>query len=277
MIIIGEKINGSIPSAGRAIAAHDVDAIKRLARIQSEALAYMVDEDEDSAYLDCCASVNVSEVETLKWMIEAIQEVSDVKICVDSPDPRVCVEALPFCKKPGLLNSVSLEGDKIDVVFPVIADTEWNVVALLSGDDGIPQNVEKRMENFNKLMEATAKYGIKDSRVFVDPLVEGLATNQESFLTFAEVCRQIKKDHPSIHITSGLSNISYGLPVRKMLNMGFMCLSMQAGMDSAIVDPTNRDMMGIIYATQALIGEDDFCMEYIGASRENLFGPLPKK
>lgn len=274
MIIIGEKINGSIPSAGKAIAAHDVDAIKALAKLQSDALEYMVDNDEDSAYLDCCASVNEGELETMKWMIEAIQEVSDIKICVDSPDPQVCVDALKFCKVPGLLNSVSLEGDKIDTVFPAIADTEWNVVALLSGDDGIPSNVEDRMANFNKLMEATAKYGIKDSRVFVDPLVEGLATNQESLLTFAEVCRQIKKDHPSIHITSGLSNISYGLPVRKMLNMGFMCLAMQAGMDSAIVDPTNRDMMGIIYATQALLGDDDFCMEYIGATRENLFGPV---
>ena len=172
------------------------------------------------------------------------------------------------------VNSVSLEGDKIDVIFPAIADTKWNVVALLSGEQGIPSSVEERMVNFDKLMEQAAKYGIAANRIFVDPLVEGLATNQESLLTFAAVCREIKAKFPQIHITSGLSNISFGLPVRKMLNMAFMTLAMQAGMDSAIVDPTNRDMMGIIYATDALLGNDDFCVEYISAYRDNLFGPV---
>ena len=265
MIIIGEKINGSIPSAGKAIAERNEEWIRHLARIQ---------EDANADYLDCCASVNVNELETMKWMLDIMQDETSTKICVDSPDPKVCVDALPFCKKPGLVNSVSLEGDKIDVIFPAIADTKWNVVALLSGEQGIPSSVEERMVNFDKLMEQAAKYGIAANRIFVDPLVEGLATNQESLLTFAAVCREIKAKFPQIHITSGLSNISFGLPVRKMLNMAFMTLAMQAGMDSAIVDPTNRDMMGIIYATDALLGHDDFCVEYISAYRDNLFGPV---
>ena len=265
MIIIGEKINGSIPSAGKAIAERNEEWIRHLARIQ---------EDANADYLDCCASVNVNELETMKWMLDIMQDETSTKICVDSPDPKVCVDALPFCKKPGLVNSVSLEGDKIDVIFPAIADTKWNVVALLSVEQGIPSSVEERMVNFDKLMEQAAKYGIAANRIFVDPLVEGLATNQESLLTFAAVCREIKAKFPQIHITSGLSNISFGLPVRKMLNMAFMTLAMQAGMDSAIVDPTNRDMMGIIYATDALLGNDDFCVEYISAYRDNLFGPV---
>ena len=265
MIIIGEKINGSIPSAGKAIAERNEEWIRHLARIQ---------EDANADYLDCCASVNVNELETMKWMLDIMQDETSTKICVDSPDPKVCVDALPFCKKPGLVNSVSLEGDKIDVIFPAIADTKWNVVALLSGEQGIPSSVEESMVNFDKLMEQAAKYGIAANRIFVDPLVEGLATNQESLLTFAAVCREIKAKFPQIHITSGLSNISFGLPVRKMLNMAFMTLAMQAGMDSAIVDPTNRDMMGIIYATDALLGNDDFCVEYISAYRDNLFGPV---
>ena len=178
MIIIGEKINGSIPSAGKAIAERNEEWIRHLARIQ---------EDANADYLDCCASVNVNELETMKWMLDIMQDETSTKICVDSPDPKVCVDALPFCKKPGLVNSVSLEGDKIDVIFPAIADTKWNVVALLSGEQGIPSSVEERMVNFDKLMEQAAKYGIAANRIFVDPLVEGLATNQESLLTFAAV------------------------------------------------------------------------------------------
>lgn len=267
MIIIGEKINGSIPSAGKAIAERNEAWIRNLARIQ---------EDAQADFLDCCASVNVNELETMKWLIDIIQDETDAKICVDSPDPRVCAKGIEFCKKVGIVNSVSLEGDKIDVIFPVIANTKWGCVALLSGDKGIPSTAAARLENFKRLMDRATAFGIAPNRLYIDPLVEGLATNQQSLLTFNETCRGIKALFPDVHITSGLSNISYGLPVRKSLNMAFMTLAMQAGMDSAIVDPTNRDMMGAIYATQALLGDDDYCMEYISAYRENLFGPLPK-
>ncbi len=267
MIIIGEKINGSIPSTGKAIAAKDAEAIRKLARNQEAA---------NADFLDCCASVNVDELETVKWLIDIIQDETDMKICVDSPDPQVCVDGMAFCKKPGIVNSVSLEGNKTDIVFPSIAGTKWGVVALLCSDEGIPKDAAKRIENFKKLMDRAAKFDIAPNRLYIDPLVEGLATNNSSLLTFAEACRGILAIEPNVQITSGLSNISYGLPLRKSINMSFMTLAMQAGMDSAIVDPTNRDMMGIIYATAALLGQDDFCMEYIGAYRDNLFGPPPK-
>ncbi|MGE4353707.1 MAG: methyltetrahydrofolate cobalamin methyltransferase [Oscillospiraceae bacterium] len=265
MIIIGEKINGSIPSAGKAIAARDEAWIRNLAKIQSAA---------NADYIDCCASVNVEELETMKWLIDLIQEECDTPICIDSPDPQVCVDAIKYCKKAGIINSVSLEGKKIDTIFPVIADTKWGCVALLCDDHGIPKTAEHRIEIFREILKRAKESGIAPDRLFIDPLVETLGTNTESLLTFVKVCKAIKEIEPDIHITSGLSNISFGLPVRKMINMSFMVLAMNAGMDSAIVDPTNRDMMGIIFATNALLGEDFYCMEYIGAHRECLFGPV---
>ena len=83
----------------------------------------------------------------------------------------------------------------------------------------------------------------------------------------------IRKEYPTIHITAAVSNISFNLPVRKLINLGFTVLAMNAGLDSAILDPTNRDMLGLIYATEALLGEDEYCIEYIGAYREGLIGP----
>ena len=145
MIIIGEKLNGSIPSVAKAIAEKDADLIRERARMQAEAGA---------TFLDVCASVEEAvEVETLKWMIDLVQEVTDTPICVDSPSARSCVAAIPFCKRPGLINSVSLEGDKIDTIFPVIADTDWECVALLCDNDGIPDSVERRMKIFFGIME----------------------------------------------------------------------------------------------------------------------------
>ena len=108
MIIIGEKINGSIPSVAKAIAERDAAFIKARAIAQEEAGA---------TFIDCCASVPEEvEVETLKWMIDCIQEVTDLPIAVDSPSADVLVEAYKFCNKPGLINSVSGEGDKIDKI-----------------------------------------------------------------------------------------------------------------------------------------------------------------
>ena len=85
-----------------------------------------------------------------------------------------------------------------------------------------------------------------------------------------------RKQYPSIHITAAVSFISFNLPVRKLINLGFTVLAMNAGLDSAILDPTNRDMLGLIYATEALLGQDDYCMEYIGAYREGIIGPVKK-
>ena len=255
MIIIGEKLNGSIPSVAKAIAEKDADLIRERARMQAEAGA---------TFLDVCASVEEAvEVETLKCMIDLVQEVTDTPICVDSPSARSCVAAIPFCKRPGLINSVSLEGDKIDTIFPVIADTDWECVALLCDNDGIPDSVERRMKIFFGIMEKAKQYGIAPSRLHIDPLVVTLGTDQTALTVFADCCRRIKYEYPEIHITSGLSNISFGLPVRKNINQAFMVLAMNAGMDSAIVDPTNKNMIGMIYATNALLERDEYCLQYI--------------
>lgn len=255
MIIIGEKLNGSIPSVAKAIAERDADLIRERARMQAEAGA---------TFLDVCASVEEAvEVEALKWMIDLVQEVTDTPICVDSPSARSCVAAIPFCKRPGLINSVSLEGDKIDTIFPVIADTDWECVALLCDNDGIPDSVERRMKIFFGIMEKAKQYGIAPSRLHIDPLVVTLGTDQTALTVFADCCRRIKYEYPEIHITSGLSNISFGLPVRKNINQAFMVLAMNAGMDSAIVDPTNKNMIGMIYATNALLERDEYCLQYI--------------
>lgn len=282
MIIIGEKINGAIPVVAKAIAERDAEFIRERAKAQ---IAAAQDEDyfEEPVplYIDVCTSTDPAvEVETLKWMIEEVEsvipdELENVAIAVDSPSAAVCAEAFKFCKRTGIVNSVSMEKDeqgrvKTDIVFPAIADTDWGCIALLC-ESGIPQSVEDRMAVFEKIMAKAKEYGIAPNRLYIDPLVEAAATNQAAFTLFSECCRRIKAQYPDIHITSGLSNISFGFPgFRKPLNMAFMALAMQAGMDSAIVDPTNKDMVGLMYATELLTEQDEDCMNYIAAHRQGL-------
>ena len=271
MIIIGEKINGSIPSIAAAIANRDAELIKQRALAQAEAGA---------TFIDCCASVDESvEVETLKWMIECIESVTDTPIAVDSPSTAVLKEAYKFCSRPGLFNSVSGEGTKIEDIFPLMAMPEnkkWECVALLSDDKGIPKSADDRLRVFDHIMAKAKEYGIAPNRLHIDPLVEMLCTSEDGIAMVEEVMHSIREQYPTIHITGAVSNISFNLPARKLVNTGFTVLAMKAGLDSAIFDPLNRDLLGVIYATEALLGLDDYCMEYIEAYRDGLIGPVQK-
>jgi 5-methyltetrahydrofolate--homocysteine methyltransferase len=266
MIIIGEKINGSIPSVAKAIEERNEEHIRNLAIAQTNAGA---------TFIDVCASVDESiEVETMKWLIDLVQGVTELPLAVDSPSSNIIKECLPFVNKPGLVNSVSGEGDKIDVIFPVIADSTWQCAALLCDDTGIPKTAEKRLEVFSNIMAKAKENNNDASRIHIDPLVEMLCTSEDGINMIIEVMKEIKKQYPTIHITGAVSNISFNLPVRKLVNQGFVVLSMNSGLDSAILDPLNRDMMGLIYATEALLGNDEFCMDYIRAYRQGVFGPV---
>jgi 5-methyltetrahydrofolate--homocysteine methyltransferase len=264
MIIIGEKLNGSIPSMAKAIAEKNEDYIKDLAKKQSEAGAH---------FLDVCASVpGEQEIEVLKWLIDLVQGATDTPICVDSPSAEVCAQALKFCKKPGLINSVSGEGKKIERIFPLIAGTEWECIALLSDDKGIPRTVERRLEVFEAIMKKAAEYKIPPKRLHIDPLIEMLCASEDGIVKVTDTIKKVKELYPDIHVTGGASNISFNLPARKYINRAFIILAMNAGMDSAIIDPLNKDMMGLLYAAEALLGKDEYCIEFINAFRSGLFG-----
>jgi len=264
MIIIGEKINGSIPKTAAAISEKNDNYIRSLVKKQVAC---------GSDYLDVCASVTPEkELETLKWLLDIVQGETDIPICLDSPNAGIFKEAIKYCKKPGIINSVSLEGDKADLIFPLIAETEWCVITLLCDNSGIPQDAAQRISIFREILKKAEKYNIAASRIFVDPVVEMLCTSEDGIAKVIDTIKAVREICPQAHITSGASNISFNLPMRKFINRGFIILCMGAGMDSAIIDPTNKDMLGLIYAAEALLGKDEMCMDYIGAFREGLFG-----
>lgn len=271
MIIIGEKINGAIPPVKKAIEEKNAEFIRERAIKQAEAGA---------DYIDICASTAPEiEVETLKWLIDIVQEAVDTPICIDSPNPFFLKEVLPFIKKPGLINSVNLElvdgtdQDKCDIIFPLMEGTDWQVVALTcDSEHGTPQDVPTRVEITKGMVEKAAKYGITPDKIHIDPLVMALSTDNNSLLNFIDSITQIKALYPTIKITSGLSNISFGMPLRKLINQNFMTLSIYAGMDSAIMDPLNKDIMNSIYATEALLAKDRHCRKYSAAYRKGKIG-----
>ena len=265
MIVIGEKINGTIPSVKKAIEAKDEEFIRNLAIKQVDAGA---------DYIDVCASTAPEfEVETLKWLIDIVQDAVDKPICIDSPNARIIEAVFKYAKKPGIINSVSEEGDKCEVIYPLIRGTQWQVIGLTCDNNGIPCDVKTRVDITKILVEKAQKYDITPDRIHIDPLVMALSTDNTSLMSFVETTRTIKELYPTIKVTSGLSNISFSMPLRKVVNQGFLTIAAFVGMDSAIMDPSNRDMLATLLATDALLGRDKYCRKYSTAYRKNKIGP----
>lgn len=268
MIIIGEKINGAIPTVKEAIEKRDEAFIADRAIKQTEAGAH---------YIDICASTAPEhEIETMKWLMEVVQGATDTPLCIDSPNPRVIEMLFKYANKPGLLNSVSEEGDKCEVLLPLMEGNSWEVVGLTCDNNGIPNNLETKVAITKCMVEKADKYGITPDRIHIDPCVMALSTENRTMLNFVAEIRAIKELYPTIHVTGAISNISFGLPIRPLLNKTAMAFAIEAGMDSAVMDPMNRDMMGTIFATYALLGQDKHCRKYSKAFRSGQIGLASK-
>lgn len=258
MYLIGEKLNGFVPKTRAAIEARDAEAIRAIAVEQEKAGA-------DA--LDVCTAVSGDEMPVFEFLISNVQQVSDLPISVDSPDPEVCVKASALCSRPGIINSVSPEGKKLDIVFSALAGSEWSFVAMLTdARGGVPETVAERLEALEVILKKAAEYGVDESRLFIDPMVMTLGARSDAFTLFSECVRAIRAAHPRIHIVSGTSNISDGLPKRKLLNTAFLALAEQDGMDAGICAPQNYGLEPDPVAVNALKTGD--VAGYIAAFRD---------
>jgi cobalamin-dependent methionine synthase I len=263
MKIIGEKINGTRKRVARAIAERDAEFIKNLAIKQVEA---------GSHWLDVNAGTHPDqEPDDMVWLIENIQSVVDTPLCLDSANPKALQIAIQAVDKTPMINSISGEPERLQNVLPMVAEHGCEVIALAMDDKKIPETFEKRMEVVTTVIEATRAAGVPDGKVYVDPLAMTIATMNQSAVIACDTIRAVHEKYPDVHFTMGLSNISFGLPARKQINRAFLILAMQAGLDSAILDPRDKELMAAILTTELLLGRDRHCMNYVRASRKGLF------
>lgn len=266
MIIIGEKINGAIPAVKEAIAARNAELIKDRAVAQTKA---------GSHFIDCAPSTAPElEYDAMCWLIDCIQEVSETPLCIDSPDAKLLARILEEgrVKKPGMVNSVNEEGTKCETIFPLIAGTDWNVVGLTCDKDGIPSDPEKKIDIAKSIIDKAVKYGVALPNLHIDPCVMALATMPTSMKDFERCIVGIHEYAPEVKITGAISNISFEMPARKYVNNACVAFAIEAGLDSGILDPCNMDMMGTIYAAEALLMKDKGGRKYNRAYRQGLFG-----
>ena len=195
----------------------------------------------------------------------------DTPLSLDSANPKALKIAIQAVNKTPLINSISGEPDRLEGILPIVAEHSCQVIALAMDARQIPETGGERLEVVRTVVKETRSQGVPDENLYVDPLAMTIATNAQSAATAIETVQLVKQEFPEVHFTIGLSNISFGLPNRGYVNRYFLTLLMQAGLDSAILDPLDREMQKAILATELLLGHDEYCMNYIRASRKGLF------
>lgn len=266
MIVIGEKINGTRKQVAKAIQERDATFIRDLALRQFESGA---------SYLDINAGTLAKrEPDDMAWLVENAQEAApDAILCLDSGNPAALKAGIEKAAKTPMLNSLSGEKFRIEGVLPLACEFQTELIVLALGEKGIPKTSEGRLEIVRRLVEMTRKGGLPDEKLFIDPLVMAIATGIENGNVTLDTCGKILSEFPKVHLTCGLSNISFGMPLRSILNQAFTVLLIRAGMDSAIVNPDERDLRGIMMAAETVLGKDRHCLNFNRAFRAGTIGP----
>lgn len=268
MLIIGEKINGTLKKTGAAIAARDAGFIQDLAQRQAQAGAN---------YIDINAGTPADhEPDDLVWLIEAVQAVVDVPLCLDSSNPLALKSGMESARQSPLVNSISGEARRLEGILPLVAGRHSSVIALLLDDAGIPPDVDKRVSIAQRILSETRRAGVPDENVYIDPLAIALSTKTEGCLIALETMRTLRAQLPAVRFCVGLSNVSYGLPLRAIINQAFLAQALAAGLDAAILDPLDPGLYDMLLATELVLGRDRFCRNYTRAFRAGKIKPEGK-
>lgn len=265
MQIIGEKINGTRSQVKKAVAGRDDAYVQGLGQRQVEAGAHWLDVNAGTA--------PDREPDDLVWLVQTVQRVVDVPLCLDSANPLALAAAMKSVNKTPLVNSLSAERIRLQGILPLVRDSGSSVIALAMDDNGVPAGVEGRLDVIKRLVDELRQAGLADERIYVDPLVMTIATNPASARVALDTMRALRAQFPKVHLVSGLSNISFGLPARTLINQAFLTLALEAGLDTAILDPLDHELYRARLAAEVVLGHDPHCLGFTRAFRAGRLGP----
>ncbi|MCB1615098.1 MAG: dihydropteroate synthase [Pseudomonadales bacterium] len=265
VVIIGESLNATIPAICEAVKNHDKAWIQKVAMEQVEA---------DADYLDLNAQVTgCDEMIDLPWMVETVREVTDVPLVLDSSNPPAIIHTLESFDWEGqvpIISSITNEGNSPDKLLPVAAKYNTGIVALLMDDDGINHTAEGRFKICQELVKKSRDAGVADHNLWIDPLILPIGTDDNVGTISFELLQMMKSEFPEIRTYCGLSNVSFGMPHRALLNRTYVAMLAANGMEGFMINPRGKEMRAMMYAIRALMGEDQQCGKYIQAHRDGV-------
>ncbi len=252
--IVGERINPTgKPRLKEALRSGDVSYLLSVALSEEEHGAHILDVNVGLADIDECAMMHRA--------IREIQAVCDLPLEIDTGKPEVMEAAMRiYCGKP-ILNSVNGSRESMERVFPLVKKYGAAVVALTMDEDGIPESADGRVAIADRIASEAEKYGIDKKELIFDPLTLTVASGKDNANITLDAVKKLKAK--GYRCTLGVSNVSFGLPERDMINSAFYTAALFAGLDLAIINPESEAMMNAYKAYCALSSQDDGCLDYV--------------
>jgi 5-methyltetrahydrofolate--homocysteine methyltransferase len=263
MIIIGEKINASIPEIKKVIETRDSRALGMLAQKQALAGATYIDINVGTG-----SGTAEDEIEAMQWAVRTLAEAVEKPLCIDSADPTVLEAGLEAGNgRASMINSTKAEDGVLASVVSLAHRYDAALVALAMDENGIPETAEGRLAACGRIAESCGAHDVPLEKVYFDPLVIPVSTDARQGVITLETLAAVKAAFPASKTTLGLSNVSFGLPVRSILNAAFLHMALYAGLDAAIMDPLNETLMAAVRSGEALVGKDRHFRRYTRAYR----------
>jgi len=263
MLVIGENINASNRSVAQAIASRDTEFIENLARAQVAAGVDFIDVNASAGH---DSQQNAAAIE---WLVNTVQAVTDKPLAIDSNEAAVIEAALrKYRGEKLIINSVTAEPVRLTSIGSLAAERQAWLVALAMGVGGIPNTVEQRLDACELIMTHLTRLGMEAEQILFDPLVLPIAVDSSQGLVTLKTIEQIKSRYPAAKTVMGLSNISYGIPERKVVNRAFLLMAAYAGLDAVILDPLDAKAISLVRVADMLTGNDPFCKEYLKVYRK---------
>lgn len=263
LTIVGELINTSRAAVKEAAEKRDEAVIRKLASDQAKAGATYIDVN--------CGNMVKNELEVMEWLVNTVQDEVSTPLCIDSPNAKALEVGLQLNKNgQPMINSISDELERYDEVLPLIKKYDAKIVVLCMDSTGMPDTADDRLKVVHTLHKKLSAAGVADDDMYFDPLVKPISSVTTAGKEVLGSIKGIKESYPDVHFMCGLSNISYGLPNRGLLNRLFVVQTLAMGMDGYVLDPTNPKMMSDIVVATALVGDDNYCSKYLKAHRKGI-------
>jgi len=261
MFIIGELINGMYTYIGKGIGQKDKVAIQKCALQQLGAGADALDVN--------CGPASRNAVSDIQWLVETIQEVTDKPLALDSSKPQVIESGLEVIKNPVIINSTTADPQKLEILVPLAKKYHAKLIGLTISAKGIPQNKDQRLELAAGIVASCTEQGFPIEDLYLDPIVLPVNVAQAQMRDILEVIREFKIiSQPPPKSIVGLSNVSQGACGRSLINRTFLTMAITSGLDAAILDPTDKDLMDAAISAELILDKHIYCDSYLEAYRK---------
>ncbi len=258
MIVVGERINGQFPQVSKAIDARDAKYIQDLAAEQIDGGANVLDVNTGPGRDDA--------QEAMAWLVKTIQDASDVRLCIDSPGLKTQNAGLAACSREPMINSTTAEQKRMEKFFPLAKEHNAEIVCLTIDEKGIPNSTEGRTELAMLLLATAMDQGIPPEKVFLDPVVLPISAAQNQCPGVCDAVTAFRTlNTPPPKTIVGLSNVSSGAEERSLLNRIYLAMLLGRGLDAAIVDPNDVDLMKVVKASEVLLNQKLYAPSFLRA------------